>query len=349
LRLAQELRHRGHDVTWIGGDVTSQALRRRGEAVELSVEIEKVMLAHLLRVDSRPEWVASCGVLSQLHAALESSRPECLLVDRVLAMVVPIAESLGIPFAVIGSPGGNWTRSAAGMWATPQLVEADLTQRLTTDIDWFGSEVSSEWAASPGLNVAFLGRSFYAEETVDSSSAFVNLFSPPGTGDPRHEGRLAFAFGQTGVLKVLQSVLDRVVAEGTFPLERIDVLLGGRPGFVEDFRRYRELGVAVHSWQDYRRAFADFSALVTFGGIGTLWHAIDQSVPALVVPGGAGDQMFNANAIERCGLGLQYDSEAPVPLSSLFGEERAGAFERFKDDANFTDDLTSACDRIESL
>lgn len=312
---------------------------------------EKVTLGALQQSVDGPDWSAACNTLEQIRAAVEASEADCLLVDRILNVAGPVAESVDLPFVTIGSPGGAWARSPDGVRPGPPSSESDLSGRLAADIDWFDATLDSEWLVSPTLNVSFLGRLFYPSEVIDSKSALVDLHSSRRASFRLRSGRLGFAFGHTGLLSDLRDVLDRVVEEGQIPPDAIDLLIGGRPDDTDEFLRYRMLGMRVHDrWTDYRRAFADLSAVVTFGGIGTLWHAIDRYVVSLVVPGRAGDQVFNGKAIGRCGLGLRYTAADPLPLPSLLDwEDRSAAFDRFRDTANFTDDLVSVCERLEGV
>lgn len=351
LRLAEQLRGRGHDFSWIAGPPSAEVLVGHGWDVAYVSDTRSVAGSALIGRSGRA-WEVSCRTLTELRLSIQSIEPHLLLVDRCLSVAGPLLETLGLPFAAIGAPGGLWHRTAEGVSPTRETLETfrETSARLNDAFEWFNGDFDSEWLRSPSLNITFLGKSFYPQEARNSSSAFVNLFEPGSSGGACLGTRLGFAFGRTGEIEILGTVLDDVLAAGSWAPDQIDLLLGGRPDGLADFQRFASSGLALHGWCDYRSTFPGFCGLVTYGGIGTLWHSIDNNLPSLVAPSSAGDQAFNARAVAREGLGLFFDGTGPAPVSLLRDLGKQGLpFERFKDPANFSDDLDTICDRIEGL
>jgi hypothetical protein len=203
-----------------------------------------------------------------------------------------------------------------------------------------------------------MGRSFYAEPAEpDSGTAYVNVFEPWTPGDD--PSSVGIVLGNTGQLARMRRVIEALVCEGQLsPDEPIDLLAGGRIGSQKLGRLQRALEshrVLVHGWVDYGQMYRRMRRVVSFGGIGAVWHAVNRRVPMLLVSGGVGDQQFNCEAIERVSAGeaiLHQDDDRAVCESYArlcTPDGYVAAMDAFCAEANYSDSLESGADRVVAL
>jgi hypothetical protein len=351
LRVAGCLARRGHRVQWVSTGGTADRLRSLGQTVFDFSGLRPIILQR----DSRLEEVnlgAVADNLSALRQLLQSSKPDVCLIDRNLSTAAMLTGSLYIPYASVGTPGGYWGRDSDGVIRldSPDPRYVELGRRISHLVPGISNGMDSFWQSSPYLNIVFVGRSYYPMAGDSSVTSFVNLFGPSVAPGPRR--RLAVAFGNTGDSHLLLNFLTEIRQGQWFPAEDIDLLIGGRTGLIEEIPAGK---YTVHHWVDYDDYFPRYRAIAFFGGIGTLWHAIDKQVPMLVVPGGAGDQRLNAERVVGLGLGCAWrangDNGQSVSesLSEVLTADYSAAFATFRDPGNYSDTLESLAVRLENL
>jgi len=124
--------------------------------------------------------------------------------------------------------------------------------------------------------------------------------------------------GITGVdpLRQLLNAAGHVPAEFVFALGGTDpATLGPLPG-----------NVRAERWIPLNAVLREASAVVHHGGAGSMLAALDAGLPQLVLPQGA-DQFDNAEALVKCGAGVQAEEPGTAELERLLddGALRAAA------------------------
>ncbi len=353
MRLAEALRSRGHDLWWMAKGKTALRLKNRGHYLSHRESIS----APLFREDqpfAEARYNALLAETVALRQEIEEEQPDLCLIDRNLGVATMVLTTLGIPFVCVGTPGGYWGRGPEGVksLASPSQVYQHFGEQLCQRLPWLHAELTSWWQPSPHLNVVFVGRTFYPMADGLHRTAFVNMFNEAAQRTGRE--RIGITFGHSGKVERLLSFFQALEVGEWFPVDKVDVFIGGRPELSETLSvtapHYR-----LHGWTPYHKAFSQLSCVICFGGIGTLWHCINHCIPSLVIPGGAGDQQFNAERMQALGLGRLWngptedsDSLRQVFASTLQTDGQT-AFQRFRARENFTDNLESLLPKLESL
>ena len=284
LRLAGELRRQGHDVVWIAHPAHRARLEHARFRLIVSTDIQA--LKGSARGDPRAIEAARAGVVETVAAL----GPDLVLADRLLRHASRVAAATGCAVHAVGrfEPSPEFDRDhavLAGMWLNPD-----------------------------GRAVSFLGRNFTPYPNSARTLA-VRAFAaareqtgePDGDGPDGGEG-VAVSFGRTGDPRPLMALIDDMAA--AMPGLRIDAYWGGgreRNERIGAFLKDRPHVGAV-GWGDLLGRLPRYAALAFPGGLGTLWHGIDQEIPMIVCPGHQDDQDFNARQVERLGLGARVTS-----------------------------------------
>lgn len=351
LRLAQALGQRGHSVRWLSSGAVADRLEGLDEEVQNCEALTPIVIKQNGTLKQKVvAQEADHAVL--VRQCVQSLQPDLCLIDRNLSTAALVVDSLGIPYASIGNPGGYWGRDENGVVSldSPNPHYLELGQRLRERVPDLTSDLTSFWQLSPYLNIVFVGKSFYPMVADVSNTAFVNVFDQVPEYDSRQ--RLGIAFGNTGDVSVLTNLVNKMGEHNWFPTESIDLLVGGR---AEMDGSLQIRNCSVHRWVDYQKYFPQYRGVVFFGGIGTFWHAVNHRVPMLVCPGGAGDQGVNAQRIVALGLGCSLnrsDTDAQAlrgALRQTLESDFSAAFEQFHQPDNYTDGLESAVVKLEQL
>lgn len=361
INLARALLERGHAVEWISCGSQVGRLRERSFTAHDKATAPALLVQPFVpadQLDAYPELHAKrIGGLMSLAVDLAALKPHVLIFDRLLAYGPMLAERLGIPYACIGTPGGYWTHDGTNVQpgAGPVSAYRDVEERLRTELHWPGSSQASFWAHSPTLNISFTGISFYGPgHAAAGCTAFVNNFTdPPIRTDG---GRVGISFGNTGASAVLGFFIQCVM-DNALVLDPIDVFCGNQSDLYAALEAaFPRRNLHVHKWVDFANYFRRLKYLVFFGGLSTIWQALDHHLPMLVVPGLAGDQTLNAQRVSALGLGsslfLNRNDCALVDSAIQNMSHRArylDGISAYRKAGNFTDTIQSTCDRIEAL
>ena len=137
----------------------------------------------------------------------------------------------------------------------------------------------------------------------------------------------------------------------------IDIFLGHKAHLMHELRpKYPSERVRLHGWVDFSERFPSLKCMTFFGGIGTLWHCLDNYLPMLVVPGLIGDQLYNGRLVSERGLGECFvlnentcDALSPTldRLSDVSAYQEKIAALRSMD--NYSDTMETVCERLEAL
>jgi UDP:flavonoid glycosyltransferase YjiC (YdhE family) len=355
LRVAEQLRSRGHDIRWIvNGDQAKRIQAEQFQAIE-DINITDLHLNRLIEHLAKGTPLANT-IQTIEHLANTCSRltPDIVLCDRVLSFAPLALEQTGAPYVSMGTPGGEWrvTRNGVIPATTPisqyLVIGEEIRRRLAFPI----GTLPSAWVNSPWLNICFVGRSYGdISHTRLSSASFVRHFAavPPECRTP-HVG---CSFGNTGDPRSLLNVLQILANERAVTL---DVFMGRRRE-VRDLIDGRFTGelVRLHEWVDFNDFLPKLTLLLFLGGISTLWDCVNYCVPMAIVPGGSGDQYYNSRAVHTLGLGVAVDGsllDQSLVLKlakSVQGELLSPYFDHFRSPSNYTDTLDTVCERLEAL
>jgi hypothetical protein len=360
LKLAQELRSRGHVVHWFAASQHRERLVSEGFAVTCDKSVAFLRLSPLFSPDKIETDIENYRVritaLRRLYAVLCERPPDLMIMDRVLAIGQLVADQLDIPTAVVGTNGGYWMRDGlqAVMSTKPNPAYQEVGDRIKRDLNWSKGSLESFWARSPQANISFLGRNYYGEAIARRGNGLhVHHFTSPA---PAIEKRAyGISFGNSGDAALMTRVLAclRTSNSAGYPLE---IFAGNHRRLFQLISAEGRRDERVHEWVDFSDYMPRLKSLAFFGGIGTVWHCINYQVPMLVIPGGIGDQQFNARRISELGLGESLPAEdvdcqrLETVLSRLTDDESyLRNISQFKDMHNYTDTLITVVDKLEGF
>lgn len=347
LQTAKNIRDRGHEVSWISGPKLANRLKQEAFDVSIREYLITVPQPDALS-EQRIQKIAV--LLNEIREEILDLNPDICLVDRNLGVVGWVINSIGIPFVCMGTPGGYWGRDENGVVPSncPIHEYEVLSEKVRILCPWLKGKLNSWWQPSPYLNAVFVGRSFYENATIEEPAAYVDVSNSQPNFDLREN--CGVCFGNTGDPNVMINFLNKLRRYEWFPFENVHIYIGGRPELRDVVCREFE-NATIHSWISYDEAFKTLRSVVCYGGIGTLWHCINHRIPALVLPGKAGDQYYNSKRFEQLGLGATcFYPFNDVALEEAFRHVVCGShekqFEAYRKRSNFTDDYNSFVERI---
>jgi UDP:flavonoid glycosyltransferase YjiC (YdhE family) len=139
--------------------------------------------------------------------------------------------------------------------------------------------------------------------------------------------------------------------------EPIDVFVGNNEKLLNELLpNYQSKGIRFHRWVDFSVHFPELKCLTFFGGIGTIWHCIDNYLPMLIVPGMVGDQLYNGGIVLERGLGecfpmIENNCDKLSPLLARLGDA-SGYREKIttlRSIHDYSDTMETVCERLEKL
>jgi hypothetical protein len=306
VRLARKLVALGHEVIWISSQKQVERLRAFGFAAEQQPVVDALSLNHFIPANAISVQAGNyLQLLQRLHyfrALIRSRKPGLILFDRLLAYAAMAADDAGIPYVSVGTPGGYWRLSKSGTLPSTVPVQEyrDLGSAIKSDLRWEKGSLDSFWINSPLLNICFVGKDFYATPPEVPSATVHHFAERPiqvaGT-------RFGVSFGNSGHEPILKSFTKCLIRHKGVR-EPIDIFLGNKEQLLRELQaKYQSEQIRLHGWVDFSRHFPELKCLAFFGGIGTVWHCLDNFLPMLVVPGMVGDQRYNGHIISQLRLG----------------------------------------------
>ncbi len=357
--LAKKLVARGHDVTWISCQQQVNRLRAFDFNVEQQPVIDALNLNYFIPVNAiaqhgdKYQWLLQ--QIQYFHTLIASRKPNLILFDRLLTYAALAADELCVPYASVGTPGGHWFRHETGTLPSesPVLDYSHLGDAIKNDLGWKRGALNSFWINSPLLNICFLGRDFYSVQP-GTPSAQVYHFADKSI---RTSGtRFGISFGNEGTEAILKLFMECMLQHDEVQ-DPLDIFLGNKDHLMREMvPRYQSERVKFHGWVDFSEHFPKLKCLAFFGGIGTIWHCIDNFLPMLVVPGLIGDQIYNGRLVVECGLGECFDvsrntceSLRPIlaRISDANNYQKKIAALRSID--NYSDTMDTICEKLELL
>jgi len=365
VRLAKHMESLGHQVVWRTYGSQVERLRSAGcDVANLpcisglilrpffpTAQIDAFEDAHKQRLEK----------IRQFAAAMQKLKPDLIVFDRLIAYGGLAAKHLNVPYIAVGTPGGYWhfqettAPKSVNIQPAPEPVLAygDYGRLLKSELGWTGGDVSSGWLNSPHLNIHFMPRQFYGEADP-GRCANINHFTDYSekAGPPR----IGVSFGNQGDRSQLLKILDTVKRRGPVPAS-IDVFTG------RDGPLHRQLtgkfagdNIAIHEWADFHQYFSKLHCLIFLGGIGTIWHCLNHTVPMIIVPGFVGDQAENANRVRALGIGkILAPGEAAVNnifdmAAEIISDTRMRErIIELRSPANFSHSMETVGEKIEQL
>lgn len=362
VRLDAAFRAQGHETSWLS--IGEQVNRLRNQGC-IATDVPEVAQLTLLPIE-HPADIATypahqenrIAALGRFLERVKELRPDLMIIDRLLVGAGLVADQLEIPYVAVGTPGGHWRfevnheRGQVDIHPAPGPIESyraygDVLKR---DLGWTRGELASGWLRSPYCNLHFMGRSFYGHvaETRTANILHHKPAAAPGT-------RIGISFGNQGNQERLHQLTEGVI-QGLPAGVGINLFVGQDEALRAHFSRLSDgRDVKVHQWVDFSLAMPDLACLVFLGGVGSIWHCMDQGIPAITVPGHIGDQLENARRVAATGIGLHIDAdlpaeELPAILERTVKERPLGhAISDFKAKTNYSDTMESFVERASRL
>lgn len=321
LRLSQTIEARGHSCVWITyGD---QVARLRGHGCHVEEErglirLPLMPMPHIEDIAKNPAMHTDrIAGLKLVLNRLAQHRPDIVFIDRLLVGAGLAAAQLDLPYAAMGTPGGYWRfypDPAKGRVDIHPLQEpvqgyCDLGERLKDELGWQKGGLDSGWLRSPYLNAQFLPARFYEHIGDTASVSIYNHTAPMPTPEVR---RIGVSFGNQGhrehLLRLTEALIENK-PEGS----GISLFLGNHSDLHLHFQSIRRgKDIELHRWIDFNTVMPGLSSFLFLGGVGTIWHCLQNSVPMIAAPGFIGDQLENARRIADLGFGTHIVEDQPV-------------------------------------
>lgn len=356
LTLATELENRGHTLHWLTPKENAKRLKAKGFKSATSDAVGDLFLLPFsdVRKIKAAKNEFNEKILCIRSLINTAKKYDLIICDRLLALGQLLADKVGKPYVVVGSPstyfklGSKFPEESQG----PLQSYLEVGEKFLKELGLKENRINSFWARSDLLNICFTGKNFY-KFSEPENSAFIYHFEE-GISKNNKKGPIGFSFGNTGeptkLIKLISAFIDRYGND-----YKIEIYAGREDQLLNEI--YNKFGqvAKVFGWVNFRERFSTLSALVCYGGIGTLWEASNCGVPLATLPD-IGDQMINSNAIERLGIGFKLDHLNPASdenlekLNQLLTNEQFLINARsYRDINNYSDTLHSCCDRIETL
>ncbi|MCF6262712.1 MAG: hypothetical protein L3J24_03900 [Xanthomonadales bacterium] len=357
LRLAEAMKNQGHEIIWAAPPVHLSTLVKCGFnkysfTETAALHIRPFFTTQLLSKHSK-EFITRIELIKKLYIEIKLISPDIILLDRVLQIGFLISEQLQIPSVSVGSPGGYWSKSKAGvsMVATPIQDYVEVGEQIKDKLNWNKGRLTSLWGYSAYLNICFLGKSFYDCNQV-ANSAYVYHFDNRAEDTERHS--FGISYGNSGPPEKMMQTLHCLMQIRQL-FSSVEIFTGAQEQIYEALKRQLGNSANLHAWVKFSDYFYNMKGLAFFGGVGTVWECINYNVPMFVVPTIVGDQARNANAIERLGLGRCIDATnnkdeiVEIIQKTLCAGTYLGNIKEFKKRENYTDTMDTTVDKIAGL
>lgn len=321
LRLSQKLEAEGHSCVWIScGDQVTR-LRAHGCQVEEERLLNQLSLMQMRQIEVleknhalREDIIAALGRVRQRMA---QHRPDVVFIDRLLVGAGLAAAQLDLPYAAMGTPGGYWrffpapAQGRVDIHPDPEPIQEyrDLGERLKEELGWQKGGLDSGWLRSPHLNAQFLPARFYEHINDPASISIYNHATPAPAPEVR---RIGVSFGNQGRKENLVRLTEALIAE-TPQGQGVSLFLGNDRDLYAHFQALSQgKHVDLHRWTDFNAVMPGLSSFLFLGGVGTIWHCLQNTVPMIVAPGYIGDQLENARRVAALGLGVHMAEDRSV-------------------------------------
>jgi len=327
IRTAVELKHRGHQVSWV---ISSRMRRDEHLKVQDFIESKGIEIGNtksvVLHIRGRPNELLD-GVV-EFREFLIENRVDCAVIDRGCVAAPFSAHSARVPWAVVGADGREWTRGVMERsYVNDEGVSGEVTghgklpgkkiiRKLDRLYDCVGRDdfdrpsVESYWATSPFLNLSFLPRAFYLNigngqedglQPIPDTSHFVGAGSY--SNEPTTPSRILVTFGNTFGRHLQAQVVKEMSVFSEKSNIPVLLLTGSAQKSAEIRSMINHAGkLYIEDWMPYDEAFRSSYLVVGHGGTSHVWYGMREGVPLIAVPT-IGDQVFNTHQIERMGIG----------------------------------------------
>lgn len=333
LLTAVELRRRGHDVQWASGAPVQALVEQAGLDFHCLAETgwrwppppplpaQQVQQAgatddalHQRQLRALDQWLDEERVARATAEliALGRARPAGVIVaEMFMSGAALAAEALGVPFVVAGWP--------APLMATgePSALTLAARRRLAQLLDRF-SLAGTNWTpagppslCSPHLHLDFWSRRWYAGVRLGAQTHHMGGLAPaaPPPAPPPH---LPPPDAAPWVLVTLGTSFNEdanffiAAAHAVDRLGGLPLVVLGRPltaATLAPLRGRLPRSAKVFPAIPYEQVFPYLAAAIHHGGAGTTHALVRHAVPQLIVPH-AGDQLRQAQGVERSGVGV---------------------------------------------
>lgn len=300
----------GHDVAWAGSE---SALRPVvGDDAQIFPiplrahrgQRERGMAAHKARWEG---YIVPHARVTRkgIEAAVESFRPEVLVVDQQALAGAVIAHKAGLRWACVATGSMELAQPMANM----PKVEAWIDERMAeiwTEAGMPGTP-PHDLRFSPHLLISFTTRALLGAGRVPENAKLLgpaltqrphDPTFPWGWLDPQRQ-QVVVSVG-TLAMDISDSFFGRMV-EALRPLaDRLQAIVVAPEGTVADPPEH----VLVRSRVPMLELMPRLSAVVCHGGFNTVGEALLHGVPLIVTPI-KGDQAVNASQVAAAGAGLR--------------------------------------------
>ncbi|MGH1417058.1 MAG: glycosyltransferase [Pelagimonas sp.] len=288
---------------------------------------------------------------------LQTSKPDLVIMDRLLIGAQLAVQQLDIPYLSIGTPGGYWrfddrstlTRANIFQENKPITSYQKYSETLKRSLAWPRGGFGSAWVHSPYGNLHFMPSDFYPSQPDQKSRS---LHHHSTCAAPKTGHRLGLSFGNQGDISRFQSLVETLIENRPSGLG-VDIFAGSNQEVKAHFDAFtHQSDMRVFGWTEFSKVMPNLSSLVFLGGVGSIWHCIEHGIPMMIAPGHTGDQVINAQRVAALGMGLHLDDgqDDKATLASVMDLSRLQVFSTtvaaYAAPEKYSTTLEGYCDRI---
>ncbi len=362
LDLAQQLTSRGHRVLFKAKATSAAEVKAAGaELVPYENVLDLQDIATITPHSELPSWMPrlpftisifrgvvhanSVQLARELEPLLKREQVDCVVYDFFEVGAAWAAERAGIPYVSAGNMGSTLTRDELPLMFTvqppmrtlgkvPVLAHTLLNQflplrepRARLGLPPYSGRTADLVRAtiSPRLHIVMAHRGLAGDISLRDNQLFVG----PTTFNVPSKAREEAPRLEPGTVLISTTTtpgdkgLFRRVLEAVAPMN-VPVL--ATSAGAQDIPLGLGAHIRIEKYVPHDTVFPQARALVTHGGWGTVGRALTYGLPMLVIPL-FGDQILNAQLVERAGLGryLPLDKATPeairAELNALLADE----------------------------
>jgi len=330
LATAVELQRRGHTVLWASREAVRPLLDEAGLPLHALPEtgwrwppppplspqpdMDPAAWQQLRVARALDQWLEVARVeqaVLALQDAVGAFAPHVLVGEMFVAAAGIVAETMDVPFVVVGWPAVQSDVPSAANQPVVDRARQRL-QSLLNRFDVCGVNWTMEGPpalCSPHLHVSYWSPRWFAGVPLQAQTQHVGGRAAPPTGTaidvelPEDAPLVFITLGTTFAddPNFFLAAAHATVQAGARPL----LALGGLrdPAKVRALRKQLPVSAIVRQRVDFAAVLPHVAAAIHHGGAGTTHALVTHAVPQIIVPH-AGDQMRQAQGVMRSGVGV---------------------------------------------
>lgn len=307
LKIALELKRQGHEVIFYTTENQIPFLESQGLKCKLVKNIDWLWLYRddFNYLEIEKDFFVG---LKFIELSLQKEKPDLVLVDRLLGLANGLLDHLKIPYVSIGTPGGNWKKIDQSILPGLSAHNENGTKELFIKRLHWPYKTISAWCSSPFLNIVFMGKEFYPDHQFENT-LFIDHFNYTYTENKSGIG-LSLGNGTVDLPKLSSSISS--ASKHLKPSQKIQVFGTKKESekLIKIVPTYLVDKIELKGYVDFKVEMQSLKYMIFSGGIGTLWHCLDNSVVPIIISGEIHDQNYNRERLIALNIAGNISDEA---------------------------------------